>query len=81
MALDVSLPFEGSLGRAASAVKAKVLVVVSKYDHVVTSGPATEFARLMQAQLLELTSDCGHLATSCEAPRLQSAVGEFLDRR
>jgi homoserine O-acetyltransferase/O-succinyltransferase len=81
MALDVSVPFQGSLERAASAVKAKVLVVVSQHDHVVTPGPASEFARLMQAQLLELTSDCGHLATSCEAPKLQSAVGDFLDRK
>jgi homoserine O-acetyltransferase len=81
MALDVSVPFQGSLERAASAVKARVLVVVSKYDHVVTPGPATEFARLMQAQLLELTSDCGHLANSCEASRLQSAFADFLDRK
>jgi homoserine acetyltransferase len=33
----------------------------------------------MHAQLLELTSDCGHLATSCEAPKLQSALAEFLE--
>ncbi len=79
MSLDVSLPVEGSLARAAAAVKAQVLVVVSKYDHVVTPGPATEFARLMHAQLLELTSDCGHLATSCESQKLQNALAEFLE--
>jgi len=61
-----------------SAVKAKVLVVVAKFDHVVTPGPATEFARLLGAKLIELDSDCGHLATSCESPRLTQAVSQFL---
>ena len=66
MQLDVSSAFGGSLERAAKAVKAKVFVVVSKFDHVVTPGPATEFASLLGAKLLELESDCGHLATVCE---------------
>src|SRR5438132_2097906 len=44
MSLDVSTPFGGSMVRAAAAVKAKVFVVVSKFDHVVTPGPALEFA-------------------------------------
>jgi homoserine O-acetyltransferase len=80
MALDVSRDFGGSLERAAKAVKAKVFVVVSKFDHVVTPGPATEFARLLGAPLLELESDCGHLATSCESAKLNQAVAEFLSK-
>jgi homoserine O-acetyltransferase len=78
MALDVSRDFGGSLERAARAVKAKVLVVVAKFDHVVTPGPATEFASLLGAKLMELESDCGHLATACESRRLNEAVAEFL---
>ncbi len=62
----------------AKTVKAKVLVVVAKYDHVVTPGPATEFAKLLGAKLLELDGDCGHLATSCESSRLNEAVHDFL---
>ena len=80
MALDVSRDFGGSLERAAKAVKAKVFVVVSKFDHVVTPGPATEFAALLGAPLLELESDCGHLATSCESAKLNQAVADFLSR-
>lgn len=76
--LDVSREFGGSLEHAARAVKAKVFVVVAKYDHVVTPGPATEFARLLGAKLLDLEGDCGHLATGCEADRLHKAVAEFL---
>lgn len=71
MSLDVA----GDVG----AVKAKVLVVVSKFDHVVTPGPATEFAKLIGAKLVDLEGDCGHLATSCESRRLNEAVTQFLN--
>jgi homoserine O-acetyltransferase/O-succinyltransferase len=72
MKLDISLE------SAAKTVKAKVLVVVAKYDHVVTPGPATEFAKLLGAEFLDLDGDCGHLATSCESRRLNDAVANFL---
>jgi homoserine O-acetyltransferase len=78
MQLDVSREFGGSLERAARAVKAKVFVVVAKFDHVVTPEPATEFASLLSAKLLNLEGDCGHLATSCESQRLNAAVADFL---
>jgi homoserine O-acetyltransferase/O-succinyltransferase len=63
---------------AAKTVKAKVLVVVAKYDHVVTPGPATEFATLLGAKLLTLDSDCGHLSTTCESSHLNDAIANFL---
>ncbi len=78
MQLDVSREYGGSLERAARAVKAKVFIVVSKFDHVVTPGPATEFASLLGAKLLDLGGDCGHLATVCESRRLNEAVADFL---
>lgn len=71
MSLDVARDF--------GAVKAKVLVVVARFDHVVTPGPATEFAKLIEAKLIELEGDCGHLATSCESRRLNEAVSQFLN--
>jgi homoserine O-acetyltransferase len=78
MAHDVSAPFGGSMERAAAAVKARVLVVVAARDHVVTPGPATEFAGLLKARLLTLEGDCGHLAPGCESQKLNPAVNEFL---
>jgi homoserine O-acetyltransferase len=71
MSLDIS-------PSSAKTVKAKVFVVVAKYDHVVTPGPATEFATLLGAKLVTLDSDCGHLATSCESRQLNDAVAGFL---
>jgi homoserine O-acetyltransferase/O-succinyltransferase len=80
MALDVSDSFGGSIERAAAAVKAKVLVIVSKTDHVVTPGPALDFAHLLHSKALELKSDCGHLAPSCEVQTVSQAVADFLEQ-
>ena len=78
MALDVAAGFGGSLERAAAIVKAKVLVVVSPSDRMVSPSPAVEFGRALGAEVLELRSDCGHLAFSCEASTLASRVNGFL---
>jgi homoserine O-acetyltransferase len=78
MSLDVAAPYGGSLAQAASRVKAKVFVVVAKFDHVVTPGPAVEFAQLLNAKVMVLEGDCGHIATACEANKLNPAVDEFL---
>ena len=43
-----------------------------------TPGPATEFGSLIGAKILELESECGHLATVCESGRLNKAVADFL---
>ena len=80
LAMDVSRDLQGSLDRAAAAVQAKTFVIVAKADHVVTPGPALEFARLLGAKTLVLEGDCGHLASSCEAAVVNQAVGEFLSR-
>lgn len=79
MALDVAQDFGGSMQRAAAAVRAKTFVIVARFDHVVTPEPAREFARLLHAAMLELDSNCGHLAPSCEARRTNEAVARFLE--
>jgi homoserine O-acetyltransferase len=80
MALDVTKEFAGSMERAAASVKARVLVIVAKLDHVVTPGPALEFANLLHSQLLVLESDCGHMAPGCESQKVNQAVADFLAR-
>ena len=80
MALDVSVPFGGSMEKAAAAVKAKVLVIVAKRDHAATPGPAIEFAQLLHSELLELDDECGHQYGGCENARVVQAVAEFLGR-
>jgi len=80
MALDLAKDFNGSLEAAAHAVKAKLLVIASKYDHTVTPDAALRFAKSINAPVVELTSGCGHLATNCEADKIQTAVEQFLAR-
>jgi homoserine O-acetyltransferase len=78
MALDVTKDFAGSMERAAASVKARVLIIVAKLDHVVTPGPALKFANLLHSQLLVLESDCGHMAPGCESQKVNQAVADFL---
>lgn len=80
MALDVADQVGGSMEKAAAAVKARVFVIVAKQDHTVTPQPAIDFAGLLHAPLLELDSDCGHLAPSCEQGKVAAAVAEFLKK-
>jgi homoserine O-acetyltransferase len=80
MALDVSDAFAGSMEKAAAAVKAKVLVVVGTFDHVVTPVPAKDFAKLLGADLMELQSDCGHQSPACEEAAIAARAAAFLEK-
>ena len=78
MALDVSAAFGGSMEKAAATVKARVFVIVARYDHTVTPQPAIDFAHLLNAKLQVLDNDCGHLAPSCAMATIAPAVAGFL---
>ena len=80
MSLDVSDVFGGSMEKAATAVKAKVLVVVGANDHVVTPGPARDFAKLLGAEFMELDSDCGHQSPGCEEVAIVARAAAFLEK-
>lgn len=66
---DIGLP---------SSIRARMLVVVSLQDQMVNPAPARELARVTQSELLTLTSDCGHLAPSCEQDVLARETARFL---
>jgi len=70
-----------SMEAVAKKVHAKVLVVASQQDHMVNPGPALEFAKLLGAQTLLLTSDCGHRAPGCEGAKMNPAVAAFLESK
>ena len=78
MSLNVAAPYGDSLEKAATAVKAKVLVIVGKEDHTVTPGPAIEFAHLLHAELVVLDDHCGH--QYCDGAQVGKAVAEFLQK-
>lgn len=69
LAHNVAAPYGDSLERAAARVQADVLVIVTPMDHLSTPGPSLEFAELLGAETLILSSDCGHLGLACDNPR------------
>jgi len=80
MAHNVARQFGGSMARAASAVKAKTLVVVARQDMMVNPDPAVEFARLLKAEILEVNGACGHVFAACDGAAVNAAVARFLSQ-
>ena len=75
---DIFRQFGGDTARAASAVKARVTVIVAAQDHMVNPIPAMEFGKELKATIVELTGDCGHLAPGCETSKVNAAVATAL---
>ena len=66
MALDIPAELGvPTLEQAATKVHAKLLVIVSPQDHMVTPEPAMKFAAAAGAPLIQLDSPCGHLSPGC----------------
>ena len=68
----------GSIFNVARAVQAKMLIINAEQDHMVNPIPALAFAKLIHAQTLVLTSDCGHMAPGCELAKVAPLIDAFL---
>ncbi|MET3125074.1 homoserine O-acetyltransferase [Arcicella rosea] len=64
---------------AFAKVKAKVMIVIATQDHMVNPQAAIRFGKLLKAPIVELTGDCGHMATSCEGDKMRAHIKGFLD--
>jgi homoserine O-acetyltransferase len=62
----------------AAIARAQTLVVVATQDQMVNPAPSVALARHLKARLVELTGDCGHLATGCEGKKMNEAIRSFL---
>ena len=76
---DLSADY-GDLRLAADRVKAPMLAVYSWDDHMVTSDSMSEFARMVGADTLSITSTCGHIMVFCEQKRVGTATRAFIAR-
>lgn len=66
MALDIPAELGlASLEQVVPKFHAKMLVIVSPEDHMVTPEPAMQFAAAAGAPLVKLDSPCGHLSPGC----------------
>jgi homoserine O-acetyltransferase len=77
---DIYKSFGGSEERTAAAIRARGLIIVAEQDHMVNPTPALELAKLLKAETLALSSDCGHMAVVCELEKVQAAVARFLEK-
>ncbi len=80
VAHDILKGFGGSRKAAASAVRAKCLLVTSAQDQIMNNENAKAFARLIGAETAELNDACGHFAFFCDRENLKSVVHAFLSR-
>lgn len=68
----------GSIFTAAHTIQAKMLIINAEQDHMVNPIPPLAFAKLVHAQTLVLTSDCGHMSPGCEIAKVSPVVAAFL---
>jgi homoserine O-acetyltransferase len=77
---DIFAHLGGSKEKAAEAIKADVLMIVSETDHLVNPEPAIDFAKALDCELVVLENNCGHLAIGCEMERCSRIVSDFFKR-
>ncbi|MDB5031496.1 alpha/beta fold hydrolase [Mucilaginibacter sp.] len=76
---DISKPYNGSMKEAAAHIKAKMIIISSKQDHMVNPTPAIEFSKLLpDAKLVLIDSDAGHLAGNFGNATIRNSVIEIL---
>jgi homoserine O-acetyltransferase/O-succinyltransferase len=76
---DIAKPYNGSLVDAAKQIKAKMTIIVEKQDHLCNPAPAIEFSKLLQAKLIVLDSEAGHVgAANFDDPAIKQAIADEL---
>lgn len=68
-----------SMEKTAKKIKAKVMMIVSEKDMLVNPKPSLEFAPFINAKVLTLTNNCGHLAPGCEWEKCSSEIEKFFN--
>lgn len=69
-----------TIGDMKEVIKAKVLMVLSKSDHMVNPSSSVELSNVLGANLLQVDSDCGHAGFFCDQLRIKEEVTLFLQK-
>lgn len=77
MTQDIGIGNGGTLEEAAKKVKAKFLIVTNKQDHTVNPQPSIRFAGLINAKLIVMDSEMGHIVLFDRIPI--EACRQFLE--
>ncbi|MDP1677312.1 MAG: alpha/beta fold hydrolase [Bacteroidota bacterium] len=72
--------FQYDSNRVSSSVyriKTKLLLIVATKDLTVNPQAAIQFGKVVNAKIIQLTNDCGHLAPGCEFERCSKEIRLF----
>lgn len=69
---------DNSVKKTSKLIKTKVFMIVSMTDQLVDPTTSLELADALNAQVLELTNNCGHLAVGCELAKCSKEIERFL---
>ncbi|MDZ4810897.1 MAG: alpha/beta fold hydrolase [Bacteroidota bacterium] len=75
---DITAKTGGSLENAAKLIKAKMLIIANKQDHIINQTNSIKFAELTKAELVVMDNDFGHLIIGQKAP--VEATQKFLSK-
>ena len=67
-AQDISSVAGGSLEKTAKMIKAKMLIIANKQDHMINQTASIKFAGMVNAELVVMDSDLGHLIFNEKIP-------------
>ena len=60
-------------------IKADMLIISAKQDHLVNPISSIELSKKINAKLVTLDTDCGHLAVGCETEKIRQEITSFLN--
>ncbi|MFI5162952.1 MAG: alpha/beta fold hydrolase [Sphingobacteriales bacterium] len=78
---DIARDYNNSLKEAAAHIRARMLIIVSRQDHMVNPIPAMAFAKMLPAKLIMLNNELGHEAADFENEEMQKNIRMMLADR
>lgn len=76
---DIYKAFGNSLQETAEHVQARVLFILSESDHLLNPLPTQELAQYLNADVLLLNGNCGHLEPGCQMKKVSQTIQKFLE--
>lgn len=70
--------YRNSMKETAAVIKAKVMMIISETDMLVNPQTSLELAPFINAKVLKLNNNCGHLAVGCELEKCGVEIEKFL---
>ncbi|AFK02244.1 alpha/beta hydrolase fold containing protein [Emticicia oligotrophica DSM 17448] len=67
-----------SMSEISGHIKAQTMIIVATQDQMVNPASAIELGKILNVKIVELTGNCGHVATACESDKVREAVRSFL---